>query len=219
MSVFNGENKLEDSIKSVLGQTFKNFEFLILNDGSIDNTKKILLKYQNKDIRIKLFENETNKGLTKSLNFLLKLTKGQYIARQDHDDLSKSNRIEEQLKFIEKHDLDACTTRAYVMNQNRITPHYSFYLPPRVVMKFKNPFIHGTLLIKKNIIMNLGGYDENYYFAQDYKLYKDLIKNNYKIKQMQKPYYVLNTTDNISSKFKEEQKKFFIQAKKCSHEN
>jgi len=214
MSVFNGENKLEDSIKSVLGQTFKNFEFLILNDGSIDNTKKILLKYQNKDIRIKLFENETNKGLTKSLNFLLKLTKGQYIARQDHDDLSKSNRIEEQLQFIEKHDLDACTTRAYVMNQNRITPHYSFYLPPRVVMKFKNPFIHGTLLIKKNIIMNLGGYDENYYYAQDYKLYKDLIKNNYKIKQMQKPYYVLNTTDNISSKFKEEQKKFFIQAKK-----
>ena len=213
MSVFNGEKKLEDSIKSVLDQTFKDFEFLILNDGSIDNTKNILLKYQKKDKRIKLFENETNKGLTKSLNFLLKFSNGQYIARQDHDDLSKPNRIEKQLYFLEKHNLDACTTRAYIMNQKRIIPQFSYYLPTRIVMKYKNPFIHGSLLIKKNILMSLGGYDESFYFAQDYKLYKDLIKNNYKIKQIKKAYYVLNTSENISTKFKEEQRKYFIKAK------
>ena len=81
-------------------------------------------------------------------------------------------------------------------------------------MKFKNPFIHGSLLIRKEVLKEIGGYDENYYYAQDYMLFKQLIKNNYKIKTINRTLYSLNTLDNISTKFKAEQKMFADSIKK-----
>ena len=81
-------------------------------------------------------------------------------------------------------------------------------------MKYKNPFIHGTLMIKSEILKKVGSYNENFYYAQDYMLYKTLIKDQYNIKQLNKVEYVLNQKNNISTIFKDEQRKYFIMAKK-----
>ena len=73
------------------------------------------------------------------------------------------------------------------------------------MINYLKPFIHGTLLIKKQVLENINGYDERFYYAQDYKLFKDLIKQNFKFKVINSPLYYLNTTNNISSNKKKEQ--------------
>jgi hypothetical protein len=78
-------------------------------------------------------------------------------------------------------------------------------LPDNLIIRYKNPYIHGSLIIKKEILNKLGNYDENFYYAQDYKLFNDLLQNKYKIKTVKKPLYILNMEDNISLKFRKEQ--------------
>jgi hypothetical protein len=91
------------------------------------------------------------------------------------------------------------------MGKNKIIPGKSYYLPKKIVMKKKNPFIHGTLLIKSSVINEVGLYNEKFYYSQDYKLMSDLLKNNYKLKIMKEPLYHLNMEGNISIKYKKEQ--------------
>ena len=112
MSVYNDEDNIESSIKSILSQTYTNFEFLIVDDYSNDNTYRILKAYEALDDRIKIYKNNINIGLTKSLNFLIDQSRGDFIARQDSDDISFKTRLEEELKFIIDKDLDACSSRA-----------------------------------------------------------------------------------------------------------
>ena len=211
MSTYNNQSSVGYAIESVLNQTYKDIELLIMNDGSIDNTKEVLGKYLNNE-KVKIFTNKENIGLTKSLNILINESKGNFIARQDSDDISIDSRLEKQLNFIKKHNLDACTTRAINMQSRKLVPGLSYYLPYILSTKFKNPFIHGTLMIKTDIIKNLM-YDEEYYFAQDYALFLNLIKN-FKIKTINSGLYELNTKNNISENFKKEQKKYFDLARK-----
>ena len=207
MSCYNASETIDYAIKSVMGQTFRDFEFLIMDDCSTDNTLKIIKNNQKLDKRIKIFQNSKNLGLTKSLNILISESKGEYIARQDADDISKAYRLEHQLNFMKNNKkYDACTSRAVIKNSNRKIPKYSIYLPNKLVVKYKNPFIHGTLLCKKEIISSVGNYDENFYFSQDYKLFSDLLGMNYRIKILSKVLYELNMKNNISSNLKEEQK-------------
>ncbi len=215
MSVYNSENTLEKSIESILNQTYQDIEFLILDDCSEDNSWKILKKYNNNSNNIRVFKNNENLGLTKSLNILLSKTKGNYIARQDSDDTSDITRIEDQLSFIKKNNINACTTRARSKQTGKILPKFSYYLPLKFVIKLKNPFIHGTLLIDKKTLNELNGYDESFYYSQDYKLVKDLIINNFKIKIMKDVLYTLNMSNNISTNHIEEQEYYA----KCVQKN
>lgn len=215
MSVYNGDKFLSSSIESILKQTYSDFELLILDDGSTDNTSKILNSYRNHE-KIRLFKNNENIGLTKSLNLLINKSKGSYIARQDCDDLSDSKRLQKQLSYLLKYDLDACTARAINKQSNRLTPRFSYYLPYKISVKFKNPFIHGTLFIKSEILKKLM-YDERLYYAQDYLLFLQILKS-YKIKTLNQGLYILNTRDNISEKYKVEQKKFFKLARNLLNE-
>ena len=180
MSVRNDGINVGKSIKSILDQSYPNFELLVLDDFSTDNTYEKINEF--KDSRITIFQNSENLGLTKSLNLLINETKGEYIARQDSDDISFKERFEKQLKFIKKYNLDACTTRAVTKSSNRKIPGLSINISPKILVKFKNPFIHGSLMIKKNIISQINLYDEKFYYAQDFKLLSDLINSNYKIK-------------------------------------
>ena len=206
LSVYNGEKHLSESIDSLLFQTYKNIEILIIDDNSNDATFDICKKYEESFNNIKVFKNLKNLGLTKSLNFLIEHSSGTYLARQDADDISEATRIEKQIKFINKYKLDACTTRAYVMKQNKVTPNKSVYMPKKLVMRFKNPFIHGSLMIKKTSILEVGKYNEKFYYSQDYKLMYDLIEKGYKVKIIKKPLYILNMEGNISIEKKDEQK-------------
>jgi len=208
LSVFNGEKHIANAIESVLNQSFEDFEFLILDDASTDNTYNIIKSYQNIDKRIELLKNNSNIGLTKSLNTLISKAKYEYIARQDADDLRLVERFSSQLTVINSGDYDAVTTRAIIKGENTYTPNYSYYLPRRFVMKIKNPFIHGSLMIKKTVLYDLGKYNEKFYYAQDYKLMSDLVKKNYKTKIIKEPLYVLNQKNNISTNFKNSQEYF-----------
>ena len=101
------------------------------------------------DSRVKLYVNEENIGLTKSLNKLIEESSGKYIFRQDSDDISFNNRLDEQIKILETKDVKTCTSRAIDINNNKIIPGLSSWIPKKITMKFKNPYIHGTLAIEK----------------------------------------------------------------------
>ena len=199
MSVYNDEKRVSKSIESILNQTFQDFEFLILDDCSTDNTYKICENYAKKNQKIKLMKNEENLGLTKSLNLLIGESNYELIARQDSDDESFKERLEIQLNIMQKYNLDACTTLATISGLKRTRPFLSHLFPKKLIIKYKNPFIHGSLLIKKRVLENVDMYDEKFKFAQDYKLMFDLIRLNYKIKIINRPLYKLNTIDNIST--------------------
>jgi glycosyltransferase involved in cell wall biosynthesis len=101
MSVYNGEEHLREAIDSILNQTYKNFEFLIIDDGSTDGSVNIIRSYL--DPRIRLIKNKKNIGITRSLNKGLKLARGEYIARMDDDDIAFPERLEKQVRFLNEH--------------------------------------------------------------------------------------------------------------------
>tara|TARA_B100001287_G_scaffold217716_1_gene186636 strand:- start:529 stop:1245 length:717 start_codon:yes stop_codon:yes gene_type:complete len=205
MSCFNSENFIEDAVNSITNQSFRDFEFLIMDDGSSDNTYKIIQNLSYEDRRIKIYQNDKNIGLTKSLNLLINEAKGEFIVRQDADDISYVNRLRSQIDILSKSKFSACTTRAKIMGTNNMKPKFTYLLPKKMVIKFKNPFIHGTLAIKKKVLNELGNYDENFYFAQDYKLFSKMIEQGYKIKYLSNVLYEINMKDNISSNFLKQQ--------------
>ena len=208
MSVYNDESRVSGAIESILNQSFKNFEFLILDDFSTDDTYMVCKEYQKKDNRIKLYRNKENIGLTKSLNFLINQSEFELIARQDSDDVSDKYRLEKQVNFMKAKNLDATTTVAIIDALKKRRPFVSQFAPPKIMINYKNPYIHGSLLIKKETISNLGNYDERFIYAQDYKLFSNLIKNKVPIYKIKNPLYILNMNDNISSKHLAEQTYF-----------
>ena len=211
MSVYNDENNVANAIQSILDQTFDDFEFLIIDDCSTDNTYEEMTKFVN-DSRVKLYVNEENIGLTKSLNKLIEESNGKYIFRQDSDDISFKNRFVEQIKILETKDIKTCTTRAIDLNNNKIIPGISAWIPKKITMKFKNPYIHGTLAIEKLLLNSIGNYSEDFFYSQDFRLYLDLAQINEKIYEIKKPLYKLNTSNNISTLNKDEQKYYFKKA-------
>jgi glycosyltransferase involved in cell wall biosynthesis len=201
MSAYNAADSIENSIKSILSQSYENFEFLICNDGSIDRTNAILTKYSQEDSRIKLYNNVRNIGLTKSLNILINNSTGKVIARQDADDISFPHRLEVQLAYIKNENYEFVTSRALIKDTEKLIPGISFYLPTSFLLNFKNPFIHGTLAITKKALDKVGNYDENFYYSQDYKLFSDLIAVGIKFKNINEPLYQLNMKNNISQQY------------------
>ena len=205
MSTYNSEDTVSKSIESMLNQTYQNIEILIVDDCSNDNTYEICENYSRTNKNIFLFRNNKNIGLTKSLNKLLNHSKGTYIARQDADDTSMPERIQKQFEFIESNKLDGCSARSNIIGHRRVIPGLSYFFPIKLIMKYKNPFIHGTLFIKKSVLSALGGYDERFIFSQDYKLMSDILEKGYRVSIIKTPLYNLNFSNNISTKFKKEQ--------------
>lgn len=214
MATYNAERTLPDAIESILSQTFENFEFLIMNDGSTDSTQKILNNYAMADKRIKLFENKKNVGLTVSLRHLAGESSYEILARQDSDDRSHKKRFEKQYNILTTTNFSICTTRSQSMQTLKKVPKFSYFLPKKIILKYKNPFIHGTLMIKKQAYLDVGGYDIDYKYAQDYKLILDLYDAGKKIKTLNEILYYLNTKDNISTLNADEQKYYFNLARK-----
>lgn len=208
MSCYNSEKTIDEAIESIINQSYNNLELLIMDDGSNDGSVEKLNYYKNKYENIRIFRNKNNLGLTKSLNLLIKKSYGEFIARQDSDDISFKNRIDKQVKEMKKYDLDFCTTRALVKNTRKKIPGISYFFPSKIISKFKNPFIHGTLMIKKNSIKKIGLYNESFYYSQDYKLIADMFDRKYKYRKINKPLYILNMENNISNNKKNEQDYF-----------
>ncbi len=211
MSVYNGARHLREAIDSVLNQTYKDFEFIIIDDKSEDETSEIIKSYQ--DDRIIFIQNDFNIGLTKSLNKALALAKGQYIARIDHDDIYFNNKLQRQIEFFDNNpDCKILFTDVLKIDEDGdILPSYNrvktsediFYL-----MHFINPVIHPAVIIEKTVLTNIGGYNEEYKFAQDYELWSRLIYK-YKFYKLNEPLLKYRTSKKqISQNSLEEQKKY-----------
>jgi len=170
MSTHNGERYLKQSIESILNQSFRDFEFLIINDGSTDNTSEVLSRYAKQDDRIKIIDNTENIGLTKSLNKAIAEARGEYIARMDDDDISFTSRLEKQLKFMENNPaVVLCGSLALVINDKGEEINKKglvvSYKDIKKKLLFNNQFIHSSLFFKKEI----GLYNESFERAQDYE--------------------------------------------------
>jgi len=173
MSVYNGERFLREAVDSILNQTFSDFELIIINDGSTDETREILESY--KDERLVLVDQE-NMGLTKALNNGIARAKGKYVARQDADDVSKPERLEKQVAFMEAHPaVGLLGTRFEFIDQNgMVTRQGVLPIDNRALherLKVINQFNHGSVMIRKEALDKVGLFRDFFKYAQDYDLW------------------------------------------------
>ncbi len=176
MSVYNGVRHVKEAINSVLQQTFTDFEFLIIDDASRDDTASLLEEYKNRDGRIKIITNQHNIGLTKSLNKGIKESRGAYIARLDADDICLPERFAKQVSFMENHPVCGMTSVwAEIIddsgNYKRTIKYPTENNKLKKALIHYNPFFHSGLLVRKSVFDTVGLYDEDWKFAQDYELY------------------------------------------------
>ena len=161
MAAYNSENTIAESIESIVGQTFTDWELIICDDGSTDGTYGIVKAYAEKyPGRIIAIQNERNSKLPYSLNHCLQYAKGDYIARMDADDRSYPDRLEKQYAYLTAHpEVDAVGTGMTCFEDDRITGER---LPPREpspgILGIGVPFFHATILMKREVYEQLGGY-------------------------------------------------------------
>jgi hypothetical protein len=173
MAVYNGEHFLRDSIDSILGQTFRDFEFIIIDDGSTDDSNRIIRSYA--DPRVRLVENEGNLGLTRSLNRGLRLARGEFIARQDADDISEPERFAMQVAFLDAYpEVALLGTQYRYMDEAgkswETDPLPSSPLELRWALLFGTAVIHTSVMLRREgVLETVGLYDETVAYAQDYE--------------------------------------------------
>ncbi|MDC9588584.1 glycosyltransferase [Xenorhabdus sp. XENO-10] len=206
MSAFNAEISIEKSINSILSQTYKNFELIICDDGSSDNTFNICQMLARQDNRIILVK-QKNIGLTKSLNRMLTLATGTYIARQDSDDISLPNRLEIQFNFLLKTiRYDFCVSQ-YFINGNIKPMNVLVENFHPTLLRWGNFICHGTFFGEKKLFDEVK-YNDEIRYSQDYDFLLRM-KNKYKIAYIKEPLYEYSTSENrISSRKKDSQNKF-----------
>lgn len=186
MSVYDGEKYLDESIQSILNQTFKDFEFIIINDCSTDNSLYIIKQYAKNDKRIVLIQNEENIGLTKSLNKGLKIAKGKYIARMDADDVALSERFNKQYNYLEKNkNVFLLGTSAMMIDEdgNRSIKITALTQEKKIYSRLrkKNTIIHSSIMFRNDFELF---YRENFKYAQDYDLYLRVLSEGKIIKNI-----------------------------------
>jgi glycosyltransferase involved in cell wall biosynthesis len=208
MSVYNGEKYLREAIESILNQTFKDFEFLIIDDGSIDSTPEIIQSYN--DPRIRVIRNDENLGLTKSLNIGLREAKGEYIARMDADDISVPERLEKQVLLLEKYPkIGVLGTNIQYINEFG-NPSLILKWPQRdSLIKwqlcFMNPIAHPSVIIRRKLLADSGGYNEEITFGQDYDLWVRLSPKTHFENHKDILLHLRKTNENISfTKYREQ---------------
>lgn len=179
LPAYNSEHTIETAINSILGQTYKNLELIVINDGSSDGTRSKILGIC--DNRIKFYENEGNKGLIATLNRGINLANGKYIARMDADDISHPTRIERQVQYMESNsDTIVCGTDVKYFGGQR-----GRFSKPKLKIKsndIKNSLLihcslhHPTVMIRREILIKYNiRYNHNFRNAEDYKFWVDLL--------------------------------------------
>jgi GT2 family glycosyltransferase len=172
-SVYNGEAYLEECVNSILNQTFQDFEYIILNNGSTDRTAEILKSYSDPRLRI---VHQENLGIAQSLNKGVDLSSGELILRLDADDYSVSQRLEKQLKFMDQHpEIVLCGSRFKVLigkeTFDQTIPFIEENAAIRKSMGYFNPLAHSTMIYRKKAFIESGGYNKKFKYCQDYDLW------------------------------------------------
>jgi len=188
MPVFNAALHVRDAIESVLSQTYKNFEFIIIDDGSIDQSPEIIQFYAALDGRIRVVSNG-KMGLVEALNYGIHISKGQWIARMDADDVCMKNRLQMQIQFIKKNRLDMCGSWAKKIGSSV----GSIVLPCShdeivVDLLFKSSFVHPSVMFKKEVFNSLK-YSNSFRHAEDYYLWIQMVSSGMRLGNI--PEYLL----------------------------
>jgi hypothetical protein len=177
MSVYNGELYLREALDSILGQTFGDFEFVIVDDGSTDGTAAILAGYA--DPRLVRLDNEANIGLPASLNRGLAIARGEYVARIDADDVSLPQRLERQVAFLDaRPEIGVLGTAVEVIDENGrprpLAAAKSLPTEPGLagwLLFFRCTVLHPTVMVRRAVYERLNGYNPEFLQAQDYELW------------------------------------------------
>jgi glycosyltransferase involved in cell wall biosynthesis len=176
MCVFNAENYLDEAIESILQQTFSDFEFIILDDGSKDNSLKIIQKHAARDPRIKVISRE-NRGIIPSRNELLAASKGEYIAVMDADDIALPNRFNLQVQYLRSHQEVLGVGGNYHVIDSKGRFLTTFSLPEtndeiqKMMLVGHTAILHPTSMFRSNAIKAIGGYDPDYHLVEDLDLW------------------------------------------------
>lgn len=189
MSVYNGEKFLKESIHSILNQTFSDFEFIIINDGSKDASGKIILEFN--DDRIRYIDNKINIGLIASLNKGLKLAKGEYIARMDDDDISLPSRFEKQVQYLdENQNTFVLASKLVIINEkgyevdgwpedlSAVSVNEIKQLLPKI-----NCIGHPTVMMRADCLKNIN-YSDKLKHSEDWGLWLNLLSNDFEIAKL-----------------------------------
>lgn len=209
MPVYNGGLYLNSAIESILRQTYYDFEFLIINDASTDDSLKTIQSFA--DPRIVVHTNPANMGQTKSLNVGLSLAKGKFIVINDADDLSMPSRIERLFSYITKHpECVVVGSSAYIMDRDgRVNRAFMKRTRPEEIdlsILHDTPVIHGSVIMNKEVIVKAGGYDDTFKICQDYALWSSLVRRGMKIANLNDILVVIrHYADSISFKEKDTQ--------------
>jgi len=210
MPVYNGEKYLREAIESILNQTYENYEFLIINDGSADESENIINSY--KDNRIVYVKNDRNYGLIYTLNRGINLSKGEFIGRMDADDISLPARFEKQMNIFKKNpDIGVCGCWAQFFGK----VEKLLKLPVedekiKAYLLFGNPIIHSAVMMRKSVLMQTGSlYNSDFHTIEDYELWVRLALTTrfYNIPKKLVRYRVHDVS--VSNSLQEQQKKMF----------
>lgn len=176
MTVYNCQKYLKTSIDSILDQSFRDFEFIIVDDGSTDGSKKIIEDYKQKDTRIVALRNKHNIRTSRALNKGLSVAKGKYVVRMDADDWSYPDRFQKQYSYMQKHPkvgvsggaIEICDEKLKVINKRKYP--LSDKAARKTIFRY-SPFAHPATIWNAKIMKKVGGYNENIPLSQDYELY------------------------------------------------
>ena len=175
MPVYNEEASIKKAIKTVIDQTYKKFELIVIDDGSTDGTSNIVKTLQELDERIIYLRNEENRGTTYSLNRGLRKASGEYIARIDGDDWYHPRKLELQVKFLERRSEYGIVGTFYILvDESGRAVKVRLPVTHSEIMKrmaYRNAFAHSSIMVRRSVLDMVGYYDERYEYAQDYDLY------------------------------------------------
>lgn len=204
MSVYNSEQYLAEAIESILQQTFRDFEFLIINDGSRDGSLKILKKYAKQDQRIRLIS-RPNKGLVASLNEGINEVRGHYLARMDSDDISLPHRLKQEAEFLDDNPSVSLVGSNYTVideSGQQLTTTNVFTHPAdlKVAQVACNQYGHGSIMARLKVLKEMNGYDASVGHVEDYDLWTRMSRVS-KIANIEEPLYLYRrNTEGITQK-------------------
>jgi glycosyltransferase involved in cell wall biosynthesis len=209
MPAYNAENFIFEAIQSILNQTFTNFEFIIINDGSVDKTESIIKKFN--DPRIVYVKNDFNKNIVDSLNIGIEIARGLYIARMDADDIADIFRFEKQINYLNKHNLDIIGSNALAFGnfgQKKFLKMPEKELDLTYFFLLYSPFLHPTIFGKSECFKKFK-YKKKFEFIEDLYLWYELLVNNYRIGNLPQITlkYRISSTQITKTKFLEQELK------------
>lgn len=221
MGVYNCKNKklLKESVSSIIRQTFTDWEFIICNDGSTDETLQYLREIEKCDGRIKVVTYSHNKGLANALNYALSKASGEYIARQDDDDVSYPERFEKEVSFLDNnHDYQIVGCIADVYDESGVWGTFPLKETPKAIdFKWNSQFLHPTVIMRREAIAKVGGYRVAWETqkAEDYDLFMRMYANGYQGYNIQEKLYKYKVTNGNSKyrKFKDYFQEAFVRAR------